>query len=129
MNNKFRASAAATAKGHPKAMVSRWELFAHDADIGVRGFGPTMEAAFEQAACALTAVITDPRGLSPRQVVEIDCQVGDRELLLVEWLNALIYEMATRRLLFGRFSVHIQGTQLRARAWGEPVDVSRHQPA
>ncbi len=127
MNKGTPASAAATAKDDPA--TSRWELFPHGADIGVRGFGPTMEGAFEQAACAMTAAVTDPQGLAPRQLVEIECQVGDRELLLVEWLNALIYEMATRRLLFARFSVHIQGTQLHAQAWGEPVDVARHQPA
>lgn len=35
----------------------RWEHFPHGADIGVRGFGPTMAAAFEQAALAMTAVV------------------------------------------------------------------------
>ena len=34
----------------------------------------------------------------------------DDELLLVDWLNALIYEMATRRMLFGRFDVTIEGS-------------------
>ncbi len=38
----------------------RWEHFEHGADIGVRGIGPTPASAFEQAALALTAVITDP---------------------------------------------------------------------
>jgi len=37
---------------------SGWEHFSHDADIGVRGFGPSIEAAFEQAALAQTAVVT-----------------------------------------------------------------------
>ena len=50
-------------------------------------------------------------------------------MLLVDWLNALIYEMATRRLLFARFDMHIDGQHLRATAWGEPVAGERHQPA
>jgi len=37
-------------------MQARWEHFEHGADIGVRGFGPTLAAAFEQAA--LVAVAT-----------------------------------------------------------------------
>lgn len=37
--------------------------------------------------------------------------------------------MATRQLLFSRFEVKIDGNRLHARAWGEPVDVARHQPA
>ena len=45
----------------------RWEHFPHDADIGVRGIGASKEEAFEQAALALTAVLTDPRTVvSPR---------------------------------------------------------------
>ncbi len=106
-----------------------WELFPHEADTGVRGFGPTPEAAFEQAAQALTAAITDPRGVMPRRMVEMECAARDIEFLLVEWLNTLVYEMATRRMLFSRFAVHIRGTGLRARAWGEPIDAARHEPA
>jgi tRNA nucleotidyltransferase (CCA-adding enzyme) len=107
----------------------RWEHFPHEADIGVRGVGPSKEDAFEQAALALTAVIVDPLTLNPREEVEIACEAPDDELLLVDWLNALVYEMATRKLLFGRFEVHLDGRRLQGRAWGEPVDVERHQPA
>ena len=106
-----------------------WELFPHDADIGIRGFGPTMEIAFEQAALAVTATITDPRTVAPHQAVDIVCEAPDSEFLFVEWLNALVYEMATRRMLFSRFAVRIQGKGLQAMAWGEPIDMPRHEPA
>lgn len=106
-----------------------WEHYEHGADIGVRGIAPTLAGAFEQAALAMTAVITDPAGLTEDQAVTIRCQAPDPEILLVDWLNALIYEMATRKLLFGRFQVAIDGEQLQATAWGEPVEVARHQPA
>lgn len=106
-----------------------WEHLPHVADIGVRGFGPTIEAAFEEAALALTAVVTDPASVAAREAVKISCTAPDRELLFVEWLNALVYEMATRRMLFGRFAVTIQNGALEATAWGEPVDVARHAPA
>ena len=106
-----------------------WELFPHQADTGVRGFGLSVDRAFEQAATALTAVITDPRNIRPRVAVAVDCTAPDLELLLVEWLNALVYEMATRRMLFGRFAVRIENGLLHGRAWGEPVDVVRHEPA
>ena len=108
---------------------SRWEHFPHMADIGVRGIGATREQAFEQAALAMTAVIADPAGVEARQEVEIDCEAPDEELLLVDWLNALVYEMATRRMLFGRFEVQISGRRLHGRAWGEPADAARHRPA
>jgi tRNA nucleotidyltransferase (CCA-adding enzyme) len=110
-------------------VVARWEHYDHSADIGVRGFGATKAEAFEQAALALTAVATDPRTVESRQCVSIECDAPDDELLLTEWLNALVLEMATRKMLFSRFLVHIDGTRLTASAWGEEVDVARHHPA
>jgi tRNA nucleotidyltransferase (CCA-adding enzyme) len=106
-----------------------WEHFHHEADIGVRGTGQTREQAFEEAAVALTAVITEPASVSCRESVSVDCEAPDMELLFVDWLNALVFEMATRKLLFGRFRVELNGTRLHATACGEPVDVVRHQPA
>jgi tRNA nucleotidyltransferase (CCA-adding enzyme) len=107
----------------------RWEHFPHEADIGVRGIGASLAEAFEQAALALTAVITDPASVRPDEVVELSCEAPDAELLLADWLNALIYEMATRQLLFARFAVHIAMHQLGAKAWGERLDPPKHQPA
>jgi len=105
-----------------------WEHFPHDADVGVRGFGATAAEAFEQAARALTAVVTDAE-VEPKVPVEVRCEAPDVELLFVEWLNAVIYEMAVRQMLFGRFAVRIEGTRLEGALWGEPVDIERHAPA
>ena len=106
-----------------------WEHFPHGADIGVRGIGPTRSAAFEQAALALTAAITDPAQLGDRLAVQIRCEAPDDELLLADWLNAIVYEMATRNALFGRFEVKLDDHGLSATAWGETVDRVRHHPA
>jgi tRNA nucleotidyltransferase (CCA-adding enzyme) len=106
-----------------------WEHFTHEADMGVRGCGTTQEVAFQQAALALMNVVCDPRDVALTHTITIDCDAPDNELLLVDWLNALIYEMATNHVLFGAFEVHIDGYHLTAKAWGEPIDVARHQPA
>ena len=106
-----------------------WEHFPHEADIGVRGGGASKEEAFEQAAVALTAVVTDPRDVAPLEEIDVECEAPDDELLLAEWLNALIYQMSTRRMLFARFEVRFEGSRLSGKAWGEPVDVVRHSPA
>lgn len=111
------------------AMHTHWEHFEHGADIGVRGVGASKAEAFEQAALALTAVITDPQRVAAIETVHITCKAPDDELLLAGWLNALIYEMAVRRMLFGRFHVELKGTHLDAQATGEPTSVRRHQPA
>jgi tRNA nucleotidyltransferase (CCA-adding enzyme) len=107
----------------------KWEHFPHQADIGIRGIAPSKEQAFEQAALALTAVITNPANVKLEDKVNITCEAADDELLLVNWLNALLYEIATRKMLFGRFEVFINKNRLSALAWGEKIDVRRHAPA
>ncbi len=120
--------------------LAGWELFRHDADIGVRGWGPSAAEAFAQAATALAAVVTDPHRVAPRERVAVRAESPDLELLLVDYLNALIYEMATRHLLFARHQVRIEpeprggpppagGYRLEGVAEGEPVDRERHRPA
>lgn len=88
-----------------------------------------MADAFEQAAMALTAAMLDPRAVSLRESVEVRCQAPQRDLLLVDWLNAIVYEMATRRMVFGRFQVDLDGGRLVGRAIGEPLDRRRHHVA
>jgi tRNA nucleotidyltransferase (CCA-adding enzyme) len=107
-----------------------WSHFDHDADIGVRGAGPTPAAAFEQAALALTAVITEAP-VAAAEAVTVTCGAPDAETLFVDWLNTLVFEMATRRMLFGRFKVAIHRNdewRLEGQAWGEAVDRRRHRP-
>lgn len=106
-----------------------WERFEHEADVGVRGLGVTREEAFAQAAVALTSVVTDPAAVREDRRVEVACEAPDDELLLVDWLNAVIYAMATQSVLFARYEVRIAETKLLADAWGETVDVARHRPA
>ena len=106
-----------------------FETFAHDADIGVRGRGGTVAEALANAGRALTAVVTDPASVREVLSVEIGCEAPDPETLLFDWLNALVFEMAIRRVLFARYEVRVDGARLSARAFGEPVEVARHHPA
>lgn len=107
----------------------RWEHLEHDADIGLSADAATREGLFETMAEALTAIVTEPAGVQEKQSVPICCEAPDDALLLADWLNALIREMSTRGMVFGRFDVAIDGQQLEARVVGETVDRSRHQPA
>lgn len=106
-----------------------WEHFPHGADVGIRGVGPTKEAAFVNAALAVTAVVVDPRTVASKQSIEIRCSGEDGEDLLYAWLNAVIYEMAIRRMVFGEIRVTIDGNELSATLRGEPVSPERHAPA
>lgn len=109
--------------------LPRAEHFPHAADIGVRGVGRTQDEAFAQAAMALFAAVTDIDAVRSETCIAIQCEAPSDALLLVDWLNALIYHMAVDHMLFGQFNVTIDGHRLKAQAWGERIDVARHAPA
>jgi SHS2 domain-containing protein len=105
-----------------------YEHFAHQADMGVRGYGRTREEAFEQVALALTAVMVPPDMVATREHVRVSCSAADDELLLLDWLSAMVYQASARKMIFGAFKVRIEGPTLAAELWGERLDVARHQP-
>ena len=117
-----------TVQSQPTGSTNQWEHFPHVADMGVRGFGATQEEAFAHAALALTAIICEPEIVRPDIAVTLRCEAPDAELLLYDWLNALVYEMAVRRMLFSRFEIVIQDGELKATLWGEATDRLRHSP-
>ncbi len=107
----------------------RWEHFPHAADMGIRGFGPTPAKAFEQAALAMTAAVTDLGLVQLERQVEIELEASKLDLLFIDWINALVFEMADKRMVFGAFSVEIGNGRLKGRAFGETVSRERHTPA
>jgi SHS2 domain-containing protein len=109
--------------------MSPWEHFPHGSDVGVRGRGQTPEEAFEQAALALSAVVAEVSAVVPHGDVGVHCEASDLELLLMSWLNAVIYEMAVRRMLFSKFRVSISGCSLTGTLSGENIDPARHEIA
>jgi tRNA nucleotidyltransferase (CCA-adding enzyme) len=125
----FQARAQAVTAWCNHGRAQYWEHFPHQADMGVRGIGPSLAAAFEQVALAMTAVVTDLATVASAEAVNIHCEAPDDELLLVDWLNALVLEMAVHHMLFSRFEVCLDGHHLSATAWGEPIDPGKHQPA
>jgi len=106
-----------------------WEHYSHSADMGIRGFGATRDEAFSQAALAMTAVVTPLKRIKPAEAVDVVCEEDDDEMLFWFWLNAVLYEMGTRNMLFSRFEIQAFEGGLNARLWGQAVDVKKHEPA
>ncbi len=100
-----------------------------DPELNIQGVGPTLGAAFGEAALAMIALVTDPAAVRLEETVEIDCAAPSAEQLLVNWLNAVVSEMAARGMVFGAFNVDTDGFQLHAAASGEHVSQERHAPA
>ncbi len=112
----------------PNGQEERYETFEHESDIGIRGYGSSIEAAFENAAKALYSVIVNVQSVQQKEKRAVSVSATDPELLLVEWLNALLSLSDIERIVFSRFEVRISDTTLNGTAWGEQLDRNRHEP-
>jgi len=85
-----------------------------------------LEEAFEEAAKGMFAIITDGSKIESKveRKVEIPFE-GDEEILLVDWLNELLYIYDVEGLVFGKFNVKIND-KLIGYAYGEKYDRQKH---
>lgn len=94
--------------------------FDHDADVGIVGRGATLEEAFEAAARATFAIMTDIEAVREERSVPVEFEEADVELALVRWLNLLLALSHEEGLVFGRFWLERDGVRWRGGASGEP---------
>ena len=105
-----------------------FEMFEHTADLGLRVRAADLNTLFVEAGQALfTVIVENPATVEPRQRVELEMQADAYDLLLFDWLNALLFRFDAEHLLFGTFKVQINEMRVRGVAWGEPLDHSRHE--
>jgi len=103
------------------------ETFEHTADLGLRIRAPSLDQLFVEAAEALfSAIVENLDAVAPKQRVDVQLEGDDRALLLFDWLNELLYRFDTEHMVFGKFEVQINNGTMKASAWGEPLEPSRH---
>ena len=95
------------------------QYFEHDADVGVIGRGKTMEQAFEAAAQAVFAIVTNLDLVQPSSTLMLEFEEADPELALVTWLNLLLGKSHEQGMIFSCFHVQHHGNKWRAEALGE----------
>ncbi len=106
--------------------MGRYELFDHPSEQGIRGYGKTPAEAFEEAAKAMESIIADIDKIEAKQEREIKLENPDKEILLVKWLNELLYLLDVDGLVFSDFEVQIKNDELKARVKGEEFNSDKH---
>ncbi|MDI6821910.1 MAG: archease [Actinomycetota bacterium] len=108
--------------------MKHFEVLDHTADIGLKAYGTTLKEAFENAAMGMFSIMTDLDKVQPKETFEVDITAEDRETLLVEWLNELLYLFDAERVLFSRFEITDWDERyfLKATLQGERIDLDRH---
>ena len=101
-------------------MFTPYRYFDHDADVGIEAEGKTQEAAFNNAASAMFAIMTHPSLVLPERQVRVEFDEADRELALVEWLNRLLAQARLAGLVLASFDLKRDGDHYAGQAWGMP---------
>jgi len=105
-----------------------FEIVDHTADVGIIAYGNNIKQAFANAAKGLFSLIAELDDIEEDLHRDIEITATDKEGLLVEWLNELIYLFDTEYIIFKRFDItELNNKQLKARSYGEKVDCSRHK--
>ena len=109
-------------------MEKDFEILNHTADAGIIAYGSNMNEAFANAAKGMFSLITELEDVEETEYRDTELTAPDRESLLVEWLNELIYLFDVENILFKKFDItQLSNTQLKAKSYGAKVDSSRHK--
>lgn len=108
--------------------MGTFELMEHTADVGVVATGDTLAEALAWVAKGVFSVIADMERVASRSVQEVSVTSSDRNALVVDWLNELLYRYEAEGFLAKDFQVAVDETETRlsARCAGEPFDPLHH---
>lgn len=105
-----------------------FEVIDHTADIGIVVYGTDLKQVFANAALGLFSLTADLDGLKENVKREVEVSSEDVEVLLVEWLNELIYILDVEHILFKRFDINeLSGTKLKATCFGQKIKPGQHR--
>jgi SHS2 domain-containing protein len=108
--------------------MGAFDILEHPADIGFRAFGGSMAELYANSAMAMLSIAGDPSAAEPRAEYAIEVESGDREGLLVDWLNEVLYWYDGKLIAFREFRVDaISDERIAAVGVGEPRDPERHR--
>jgi SHS2 domain-containing protein len=108
-----------------------YEFINHTGDVAVRVEARSLETLFVEAARALAGTMVETAGVLPRSQLAVVLEAGTLELLLVDWLNELVFRFDVDAFVPADADVRLaeggQGWRLEATVRGEPFDPVRHR--
>lgn len=104
--------------------VSDRNYFEHEADIGIIGYGDSLENAFINAAEAMFSIMADPKQIPQQRDIEFEFHEEDIEIAFAIWLNQLIARARSENLIFNHFSLTHTNNHWYGKAAGAPWDSS-----
>ncbi len=107
--------------------MKNYEHFDHGADIGIRGYGKTIDESFSNLAKALFDVMVDIKKVNKKHKIKFVIEGEDNIDLMINFLNELIYLKDLKNMVFCDFIVMIRMKKLECIAFGEKFDEKKHE--
>ena len=105
-----------------------FQIIEHTADVGIVAYGKDLRQAFVNAARGLYSIMLDDREIGEEVHRRIEVEGHDREALLVQWLNELIYTFDVENLVFKSFHIlEMTDTGLKVDCFGQKLDPEVHE--
>lgn len=108
-----------------------FDFLDHTGDVAVRVRAASLGALFADAAGALTATLVEAGAVRPAARHDVSLEAASPDLLLVDWLNELVYRFEVDGFLVARADARVAEAggawRLDAAVFGEPLDEARHQ--
>ena len=103
-----------------------FEELEHTADLALKVHGHSLEEIFINAARGLFSLMADLENLAPSVSREVHLEAPDRESLLVDWLNELLYLHEVEEEIYTRFDIEtLSSTALSATVRGTKTEASK----
>jgi len=103
----------------------------HTADAYIAAHGKDLSEAFENAAVAMTEVMTETENVDPDVEDHVEVKAEDEYALLYSWLEALLVKSEINNMLYSKFKISginktQEGFKLEAKIWGEKFNPKKH---
>jgi SHS2 domain-containing protein len=111
-----------------RGMKKAFEIIDHTADVGIIAYGADVKGLFSNAALALFSLIAESASVEEKLHLNLKVHSRDRDSLLVEWLNELIFLFDVKHILFSRFEIKsLTHNELKATCYGEGFNPMKHK--
>ena len=81
-------------------IMKPFEIVDHTADISIKVYGKSLKELFENSSLGMFNILADLEGITTSTELEIKVDAPDKEELLIEWLDELLYNFYTKHIIF-----------------------------
>jgi len=109
-------------------LMKNYDILDVSGDVGIRGYGETIEHAFTNTAVGMYSLITDLEFIKSDKTITVSVESTSLDGLLVSWLNELIFLFDTYGFVGKEIVITNFGDmKIVADVAGEDFDPERHE--